>query len=69
MLQQIIEKHRVKDICDVRYVTVYAEIGHNNVGEIDFEIQAKTVETVSFVEVAFICLKFRVGLVESCQDA
>ena len=50
-------------------MTVYAEIGHNNVGEIDFEIQAKTVETVSFVEVAFICLKFRVGLVESCQDA
>ena len=38
------------------------------IGEIDFEIQAKTVETVSFVEVAFICLKFRVGIVESCQE-
>ena len=38
------------------------------VGEIDFEIQAKTVGTISFVKVAFICLKFRVGIVESCQE-
>ena len=38
------------------------------VGEIDIEIQAKTVGTISFVKVAFICLKFRVGIVESCQE-
>ena len=38
------------------------------VGEIDFETQAKTVGTISFVKVDFICLKFRVGIVESCQE-
>ena len=38
------------------------------VGEIDFEIQAMTVGTLSFVEVAFICLRFSVGIVESCQE-
>ena len=45
-------------------MTVYAEIGHN-VGEIDFEIQAVTVGTVSFIEVAFT---FRVGIAESYQE-
>ena len=43
------------------FVTVYRAY----VGEIDFEIRAKTVGTVSFVK---ICLKFRVGIVESCQE-
>ena len=38
------------------------------VGEIDIEIQTKTVGTISFVKVAFICLKFRVGIIESCQE-
>ena len=32
------------------------------VGEIDIEIQAKTVGTIRFVKVAFICLKFRLGI-------
>ena len=36
---------------------MYAEIGHMSA----FELQAKTVGTTSFVKVAFICLKFRVG--------
>ena len=49
-------------ICDrVRGNRVY-------VGEIDFEIQVKTVVTISFIRVAFICLQFRVGIVESCQE-
>ena len=31
-------------------------------------VQAKTVGTIRFVKVAFICLKFRLGIVESCQE-
>ena len=38
------------------------------VGEIDFEIQSKTVGAVSLVEVAFIFLKFRIGIIESCHE-
>ena len=48
------------------YVTVYAEIGHMS-AKLDVEIRAKTVETVSFVTVDFICLKFTVGIVEPYQ--
>ena len=47
---------------------VICDSGRGNrtyVGEIDFEIQAMTFGTV---EVAFIFLTFRVGIVESYQD-
>ena len=48
-------------------MTVYAEIGHMS-AKLILETRAKTVGMVSFVKVAFICLKFRVGIVEPCQE-
>ena len=47
---------------------MYAEIGHTCMSEkIILRYGPKTVRMVSFVEVAFICLEFRAGIVESCQ--
>ena len=57
-------------LTEIEVVSICDRVRGNRayVGEIDIEIQAKTVGTICFVEVVFICLKFRVGIVESCQE-
>ena len=51
----------------VSYVTVYVEIGHMS-AKLILRYTGHEGRNGKFVEVAFICLTFRVGIVESYQE-